>query len=145
MRAGVGTRSYRWINSSSQSRNRSVRNSSPKRRNNSWLAGIVRLFGSATNSALGADEPRLVDRMIELGTAYGRYGYRRTHADRPLKLLTVVDEYSRECLPIPNKHSYPASIEDALSCLATGRPTFGTPTYRNSRTARNALIPRRTE
>ena len=24
-----------------------------------------------------ADEPRLVDRMIELATAYGRYGYRR--------------------------------------------------------------------
>ena len=112
-----------------------------------------------------ADEPRLVDRMIELATAYGRYGYRRvtgllrgegwlvnhkrverlwrreglkvpqnqpkrgrlwlaagscvrrrpayrhhvwaydfvadrTHDGRPLKLLTVVEEYSRECLAI---------------------------------------------
>ena len=27
--------------------------------------------------AVPADEPRLVDRMIELATTYGRYGYRR--------------------------------------------------------------------
>ncbi|HJO06752.1 MAG TPA: IS3 family transposase [Chloroflexota bacterium] len=111
------------------------------------------------------DEPRLVHRMIELATRYGRYGYRRitgllrgegwrvnhkrierlwrreglkvpqdqpkrgrlwladgscirrrseyrhhvwaydfvadrTHDGRPLKILTVVDEYSRECLAI---------------------------------------------
>ena len=111
------------------------------------------------------DEPRLVDRMIELATTYGRYGYRRitgllrgegwtvnhkrierlwrreglkvqrkqpkrgrlwladgsclrrrpeyrhhvgaydfvaerTHDGRPLKILTVVDEYSRECLAV---------------------------------------------
>ena len=111
------------------------------------------------------DEPRLVDRMIELATTYGRYGYRRvtgllrgegwhvnhkrverlwrreglkvpqkqpkrgrlwladgscirrrpehrhhvwaydflaerTHDGRPLKILTVMDEYSRECLAI---------------------------------------------
>ena len=112
-----------------------------------------------------ADEPRLVDRIIELATTYGRYGYRRitgllrgegwpvhhkrverlwrreglkvpqkqpkrgrlwladgscvrrrpeyrhhvwaydfvadrTHDGRPLKLLTIVEEYSRECLAI---------------------------------------------
>ncbi|MFH1748560.1 MAG: IS3 family transposase [Planctomycetota bacterium] len=111
------------------------------------------------------DEPRLVDRIITLATAYGRYGYRRitgllrgegwhvnhkrverlwrreglkvpqkqpkrkrlwladgscvrrrpeyrhhvwaydfvaerTHDGRPLKILTVVDEYSRECLAL---------------------------------------------
>ena len=111
------------------------------------------------------DEPRLVDRIIELATAYGRYGYRRitgllrgegwpvnhkrverlwrreglkvpqkqpkrgrlwltdgscirrrpayrhhvwaydfvtarTHDGRPLKILTVIEEYSRECLAI---------------------------------------------
>jgi len=111
------------------------------------------------------DEPRLVARIIELATAYGRYGYRRitgllrgagwpvkhkrverlwrreglkvpqkqpkrgrlwltdgscirrrpayrhhvwaydfvtarTHDGRPLKILTVIEEYSRECLAI---------------------------------------------
>jgi transposase InsO family protein len=111
------------------------------------------------------DEPRLVDRIIALATAYGRYGYRRitgllrgegwpvnhkrverlwrreglkvpqkqpkrgrlwltdgscirrrpayrhhvwaydfvtarTHDGRPLKILTVIEEYSRECLAI---------------------------------------------
>ena len=111
------------------------------------------------------DEPRLVERIIALATAYGRYGYRRitgllrgegwpvnhkrverlwrreglkvpkkqpkrgrlwltdgscvrcrpayrlhvwaydfltarTHDGRPLKILTVVEEYSRECLAI---------------------------------------------
>ncbi len=111
------------------------------------------------------DEPRLVDRIIELATAYGRYGYRRitgllrgegwpvnhkrverlwrreglkvpqkqpkrgrlwltdgscirrrpayrhhvwaydfvtarTQDGRPLKILTVIEEYSRECLAI---------------------------------------------
>ena len=111
------------------------------------------------------DEPRLVDRIIELATQYGRYGYRRitgllrgegwrvnhkrverlwrreglkvpqkqpkrgrlwltdgscircrpayrhhvwaydfvtarTHDGRPLKILAVVEEYSRECLAL---------------------------------------------
>ena len=115
--------------------------------------------------AVPADEPRLVDRMIELATTYGRYGYRRitgvlrgegwlvnhkrverlwrreglkvpqkqpkrgrlwladgscvrrrptyrhhvwaydfvaerTQDGRPLKILVVVDEYSRECLAL---------------------------------------------
>ena len=115
--------------------------------------------------AVPADEPRLVDRMIELATMYGRSGYRRitgllrregwlvkhkrverlwrreglqvpqqqpkrgrlwladgscvrrrptyrhhvwaydfvaerTHDGRPVKILAVVDEYSRECLAL---------------------------------------------
>ena len=139
-----------------------------------------------------ADEPRLVDRMIELATAYGRYGYRRvtgllrgegwlvnhkrverlwrreglkvpqnqpkrgrlwlaagscvrrrpayrhhvwaydfvadrTHDGRPLKLLTVVEEYSRECLAIVVARRV-RSIE-VLETLAALFVTHGVPAH----------------
>jgi hypothetical protein len=37
-----------------------------------------------------SDEPRLVKRIIELATQYGR----------PVKILTIIDEITRECLAI---------------------------------------------
>ena len=139
-----------------------------------------------------ADEPRLVDRMIELATAYGRYGYRRvtgllrgegwlvnhkrverlwrreglkvpqnqpkrgrlwlaagscvrrrpayrhhvwaydfvadrTHDGGPLKLLTVVEEYSRECLAIMVARRV-RSIE-VLETLAALFVTHGVPAH----------------
>ena len=138
------------------------------------------------------DEPRLVSRMIELATAYGRYGYRRitgllrgegwtvnhkrverlwrreglnvpqkqpkrgrlwladgscihrrpeyrhhvwaydfvadrTHDGRPLKILTVVDEYSRECLAIVVARRMRST--DVLETLATLFMTYGVPAH----------------
>ena len=138
------------------------------------------------------DEPRLVSRMIELATTYGRYGYRRitgllrgegwtvnhkrverlwrreglkvpqkqpkrgrlwladgscirrrpeyrhhvwaydfvadrTHDGRPLKILTVVDEYSRECLTIVVARRM-RSI-DVLETLAALFVTYGVPAH----------------
>ena len=138
------------------------------------------------------DEPRLVDRLIELATTYGRYGYRRvtgllrgegwhvnhkrverlwrreglkvpqkqpkrgrfwladgscirrrpehrhhvwaydflaerTHDGRPLKILTVVDEYSRECLAIVVARRLRST--DVLETLADLFVTQGVPAY----------------
>lgn len=139
-----------------------------------------------------ADEPRLVTRMIELATAYGRYGYRRvtallrrdgwrvnhkrverlwrreglkvpkrqpkrgrlwlndgscvrlrsehpnhvwsydfvfdrTHDGRPLRMLTIVDEYSRECLAIEVERRLRS--HDVLERLADLFVQRGTPDY----------------
>ena len=138
------------------------------------------------------DEPRLVSRIVELATRYGRYGYRRitallrwegwrvnhkrverlwrreglkvpqrqpkrsrlwlndgscvrrraewpnhvwsydlvaerTHEGRPLKILSVVDEYTRECLSLEVARRI--TSEEVLDCLAElfvqrGLPTF---------------------
>ncbi len=138
------------------------------------------------------DEPRLVTRMIELATTYGRYGYRRitgllrgegwtvnhkrierlwrreglnvpqrqpkrgrlwladgscirqrpeyrhdvwaydfvadrTHDGRPLKILTIVEEYSRECLAIGVARCL-RSI-DVLETLAELFVTHGVPAH----------------
>ena len=138
------------------------------------------------------DEPRLVARLIELATMYGRYGYRRitgllrgewwhvnhkrverlwrreglkvpqkqpkrgrlwladgscvrrrpayrhhvwaydfvadrTHDGRPLKILTVVEEYSRECLAIVVAR-WLRSI-DVLETLAALFVTHGVPAH----------------
>jgi len=138
------------------------------------------------------DEPRLVTRMIELATTYGRYGYRRitgllrgegwtvnhkrierlwrreglkvpqrqpkrgrlwladgscirqrpeyrhdvwaydfvadrTHDGRPLKILTIVEEYSRECLAIVVARCL-RSI-DVLETLAELFVTHGVPAH----------------
>ena len=138
------------------------------------------------------DEPRLVDRIIELATTYGRYGYRRiagllrgegwpvnhkrverlwrraglkvpqkqpkrgqlwradgacirrrpayrhhvwaydfvadrTHDGRPLKRLTIVEEYSRECLAIVVARGL-RSI-DVLETLAALFVTHGVPAH----------------
>ena len=142
--------------------------------------------------AVPADEPRLVDRMIELATMYGRYGYRRitgllrregwlvnhkrverlwrleglkvpqqqpkrgrlwladgscvrrrptyrhhvwaydfvaerTHDGRPVKILAVVDEYSRECLALVVARQL-RSI-DVLEALAGLFVTHGVPAH----------------
>ncbi len=142
--------------------------------------------------AVPADEPRVVDRMIELATPYGRYGSRRitgvlrgegwhvnhkrverlwrreglnvpqkqpkrgrlwladgscirrrpeyrhhvwaydflaerTHDGRPLKIRTVVDEYSRECLAIVVARRL-RSIE-VLETLAELFVTHGVPAH----------------
>ena len=138
------------------------------------------------------DEPRLVDRIIELATLYGRYGYRRitgllrgegwrvnhkrverlwrreglkvpqkqpkrgrlwltdgscircrpayrhhvwaydfvtarTHDGRPLKILAVVEEYSRECLALVVARRL-RSI-DVLETLAALFVTYGVPAH----------------
>ncbi len=138
------------------------------------------------------DEPRVVDRMIELATSYGRYGYRRitgllrgegwrvnhkrverlwrreglkvpqkqpkrgrlwladgscirrrpeyrhhvwaydfmaerTHDGRPLKILTVVDEYSRECLAIVVARRLRSN--DVLDTFAELFVTHGLPAF----------------
>ena len=139
-----------------------------------------------------ADEPQLVDRMIELATTYGRYGYRRitglrrgegwlvnhkrverlwrreglkvpqtqpkrgrlwlpdgscvrrrptyrhhvwaydfvaerTHDGRPVKILAVVEEYSRECLALVVARRL-RSI-DVLETLAGLFVTHGVPAH----------------
>jgi putative transposase len=131
--------------------------------------------------AVPEDEPRLVSRIVELATRYGRYGYRRitallrwegwrvnhkrverlwrreglkvprrqpkrgrlwlndgscvrrraqrpnhvwsydlvaerTHEGRPLRILSVVDEYTRECLALEVARSI--TSEEVLDCLA---------------------------
>ena len=141
------------------------------------------------------DEPRLVARLIELATQYGRYGYRRitgllrgegwtvnhkrierlwwreglkvpqpqpkrgrlwladgscirqrpeyrhhvwaydfvadcTHDGRPLKILTIVEEYSRECLAIVVARGL-RSI-DVLETLAALFVTHGVPAHLRS-------------
>ena len=142
-----------------------------------------------------ADEPRLVARLIELATQYGRYGYRRitgllrgegwtvnhkrierlwwreglkvpqkqpkrgrlwladgscirqrpecrhhvwaydfvadrTHDGRPLKILTIVEAYSRECLAIVVARGL-RSI-DVLETLAALFVTHGVPAHLRS-------------
>ena len=141
------------------------------------------------------DEPRLVARIIELATAYGRYGYRRitgllrwegwrvnhkrverlwrreglkvpqqqpkrgrlwltegscvrcrpthrhhvwaydfvadrTHDGRPLKILTIIEEYSRECLAILVARRLRAA--DVLETLARLFVTQGVPVHLRS-------------
>ena len=141
------------------------------------------------------DEPRLVARLIELATQYGRYGYRRvtallrgegwqvnhkrvarlwrreglkvprkqpkrarlwltdgscirrrpayrhhvwaydfvaerTHDGRPLKILTVVDEYSRKCLALVVARRLRST--DVLETLADLFVTHGAPAYLRS-------------
>ncbi len=138
------------------------------------------------------DEPRLVTRLIELATAYGRYGYRRvtallhregwavnhkrverlwrreglkvpqkqpkrerlwfadgscvrrrpgyrhhvwaydfvaerTHDGRPVKILVVVDEYSRECLALVVARRLRST--DVLETLAELFMTHGVPAH----------------
>jgi transposase InsO family protein len=138
------------------------------------------------------DEPRLVARLIELATRYGRYGYRRitellrgegwmvnhkrierlwrreglkvpqkqpkrgrlwladgscvrqrpqyrhhvwaydfvadrTHDGRPLKLLTIVEEYSRECLAIVVARRLQST--HVLETLAALFVTYGVPAH----------------
>ena len=147
------------------------------------------------------DEPRLVARLIELATLYGRYGYRRitgllrgegwtvnhkcierlwrreglkvpqkqpkrgrlwladgscirrrpesrhhvwaydfvadrTHDGRPLKILTIVEEYSRECLTIVVAR-WVRSI-DVLETLAELFVMHGVPAHIRSTTARSS-------
>jgi putative transposase len=142
-----------------------------------------------------SDEPRLVRRMVELGTQYGRYGYRRVTAmlrsegfmvnhkrverlwrreglkvpskqpkrgrlwfnegscvrlrpayrdhvwsydlmaartsdGRPLRLLTIIDEYTRECLAIDVARSL--TSEEVLDRLAQLFADRGTPAYLRS-------------
>ena len=142
-----------------------------------------------------ADEARLVARLVELATQYGRYGYRRvtavlrgegwpvnhkrvarlwrreglkvpqrqpkrgrlwlrdgscvrrraayrhhvwaydfvaerTHDGRPLKMLTVVDEYSRECLALVVARRLRST--DVLEAVADLFVTHGAPAYLRS-------------
>jgi putative transposase len=51
----------------------------------------------------------------------------RTHEGRPLRLLTIIDEYSRECLAI--KVARKLSSDDVLSTLARLFVQRGTPGY----------------
>jgi putative transposase len=137
------------------------------------------------------DEVALTERITELTTAYGRYGYRRitallqgegwrvnhkrveriwrqeglkvpkrqpkrsrlwltdgscvrrraeypdhdfvldrTYDGRPLRMLTLVDEYTRECLAIVVARSLKA--DDVLDCLAELFVSRGTPAYLRS-------------
>ena len=141
------------------------------------------------------DEPRLVKRMVELATQYGRYGYRRitamlrwegwkvnhkriqrlwrreglkvpskqpkrrrlwfndgscirlrpahknhvwaydfvltrTHDGRPVRMLTVLDEYTRECLTIDTVRKL--NHQNVLECLADLFVRKGVPDYLRS-------------
>ena len=141
------------------------------------------------------DEPRLVKRMVELATQYGRYGYRRitamlrwegwkvnhkriqrlwrreglkvpskqpkrrrlwfndgscirlrpahknhvwaydfvltrTHDGRPVRMLTVLDEYTRECLAIDTARKL--NHQNVLECLADLFVRKGVPDYLRS-------------
>jgi len=141
---------------------------------------------------IAADEPRLVGRIVELATQYGRYGYRRitallrregwrvntkrvariwreqglkvprrqpkrgrlwlndgscvrrraehpnhvwsydfvfdrTHDGRPLRMLAIVDEYTRECLAIDVGRRFRS--EDVLETLSELFLERGTPAY----------------
>ena len=51
----------------------------------------------------------------------------RTHDGRPLKILTVVDEYSRECLAIGVARRMPST--DVLETLAALLMTYGVPAH----------------
>jgi transposase InsO family protein len=51
----------------------------------------------------------------------------RTHGGRPLRLLTVIDEYSRECLAIVVERRLRA--DDVLECLAGLFVRHGVPEY----------------
>ena len=51
----------------------------------------------------------------------------RTHDDRPLKILTVVDEYSRECLAIVVARRLRST--DVLETLAELFMTYGIPAH----------------
>ena len=163
-------------------------------------AGLSRVLGHARSThrhrpLVPDDEPRLVARIIELATAYGRYGYRRitgllrwdgwtvnhnrverlwrreglkvpqqqpkrgrlwltdgscvrcrpahrhhvwaydfvaarTHDGRPLKILTVIEEYSRECLAILVARRLRAT--DVLETLAGLVLTQGVPVHLRS-------------
>jgi transposase InsO family protein len=53
--------------------------------------------------------------------------HERTHDGRPLKMLTIVDEYSRECLAIDVRRSF--TSEDVLARLAELFILQGTPDY----------------
>ena len=144
---------------------------------------------------VASDEPRLVVRIVELATAYGRYGYRRitallqregwrvnhkrveriwrreglkvprkqpkrgrlwladgscirkraehrnhvwsydfvfdrTHDGRPLRMLTLVDEYTRECLAIDIERRLDS--EDVLDRLEALFVSRGTPEFLRS-------------
>ena len=152
------------------------------------------------------DASRLVARLVELATQYGRYGYRRitallrgegwrvnhkrverlwrreglkvpqkqpergrlwltdgsclrrrsehrhhvwaydfvaerTHDGRPLKILTVVDEYSRECLALVVARRLRAT--DVLETLADLFVTHGVPVRSDNRPAFTAELVRR--
>ena len=69
------------------------------------------------NTLTSGDEERLVQRIVELAKDYGRYGscvrhrpeykdhvwsydfvINRSDDGRPMKMLTIIDEYTRECL-----------------------------------------------
>ena len=161
------------------------------------LDQACRVIGHARSThrptvVVSAAEPRLLARMIELATTYGRYGYRRVtgllrgegwhvnhkrverlwrreglkmpqqqpkkgrlwltdgscirrrpayrhhvwaydfmaerpHDGRPLKILTVVDEYSRECLAIVVAQRLRAT--DVLETLVELIVTQGLPVY----------------
>jgi putative transposase len=54
----------------------------------------------------------------------------RTHDGRPLRMLTLVDEYTRECLAIDVARSLKA--DDVLDCLAELFMSRGTPAYLRS-------------
>ena len=51
----------------------------------------------------------------------------RTHDGRPMKILTVLDEYSRECLAIVAERKLQS--DDVLNCLAELFITHGTPEH----------------
>ena len=86
---------------------------------------------------LRGDEEILCAEIVRLASQYGRYGYRRitvllqndgwhvnhydfvserTHDGRALKILTLIDEYSRECLALVVERNI--SSDDVLYCLA---------------------------
>jgi hypothetical protein len=79
-------------------------------------------------------DPREQATFRPIPRAAGQYGYdlvhERTHDGRPLRILTVVDEYTRECLAI--RVSRRLCSEDVLQQLTDLFVARGTPQYLRS-------------
>ena len=86
--------------------------------------------------AVPADEPRLVDRMIELATTYGRYGYRRITGLRRgegwlVNHKRVERLWRRKGLKAPQKQPKRGRLWsiDVLETLAELFVTYGVPAH----------------
>ena len=76
------------------------------------------------------DEPRLVARLIELATLYGRYGYRRITGLLRGEGWTVNHKrierlWRREGLKVPQKQPKRGRLAEIVGCDAKGAPDTG--------------------
>ena len=81
-----------------------------------------------------ADEPRLGDRMIELATRYGRYGYRRItgllrEEGWPVNHKRVERVWRREGLNVPQKQPKRSRLWLADGSCIRRRPAYRHPVW----------------